>query len=215
MTSQPDKRYFFSVADRTEPSSGQGFQYDRFVRLILYEAGSVNTTLSAQINEQITSASFARAAGSEIARIVSSGFASSFGGTDALTFVRAVAGKASTNHSRFFHSIFLKLGAFPIRRRRQCPCFLLSPLPRLSPSLFLFLVQFLSPDPNGGDAQIPIELLDRVKKGLIVVGRQQYVRRILGVEGEAFGDSDRSGHVAETPAQAKVTQKSHKKTKVT
>lgn len=40
MACQPDKRYFFGVADRTEPSGGQGFQYDRLVRSILYEAGS-------------------------------------------------------------------------------------------------------------------------------------------------------------------------------
>ena len=150
MESQPDKRYFFGVADRTEPSGGQGFQYDRLVRPILHEAGSDNTILSAPITG-ITSASFARAAGSEIAPTVSSGIASSFGGTDALTFVRAVAGKAGGNHSRFLHHTVLKLGAFPIRRR-QFPCFLLSPLLCLSPSLFLFLVQLLAPDPNGGDA---------------------------------------------------------------
>lgn len=147
MESQPDKRYFFGVADRTEPSGGQGFQYDRLVRSILYEAGSDNMILSGSITG-ITSASFARTAGSET---VSSGFASSFGGTDALTSVRENAGKARANHSRFLHNIVLKLGAFPIRCR-QFPCFLLSPLPRLSPPLFLFLVQLLAPDPNGGDA---------------------------------------------------------------
>jgi hypothetical protein len=43
--SQPDKRYFFGVADRTEPSGGQGFQYDRLVRSVLYEADSDNTIL--------------------------------------------------------------------------------------------------------------------------------------------------------------------------
>lgn len=151
MASQPDKRYFFGVADRTKPSGGQGFQYDRFVRLILYEAGSSeNTILRAPITS-ITSAPFAWAPGSEMAPNVSSGFATSFGGTDALTSVRVVAGKAGANHSRFLHNIVLKLGAFPIRRR-QFPCFLLSPLPRLSPSLFLFLVQILTPDPNSGDA---------------------------------------------------------------
>jgi hypothetical protein len=39
MASQPNERYFFGVADRAEPSGGQGFQYDRLVRSILYEAG--------------------------------------------------------------------------------------------------------------------------------------------------------------------------------
>lgn len=111
--------------------------------------GLENTILSAPI-ASITSASFARAAGSEVAPTVSSGIASSSGGTDALTSVRGVAGKAGANHSRFLHNIVLKLGAFPIRRM-QFPCFLLSPFPRLSPSLFLFLVQLLTPDPNGGD----------------------------------------------------------------
>ena len=159
----------------------------------------------------ITSASFARAAGSGIAPAVFSRPASSCdGSTDALTSVRAVAGQAGADHSRFLHNLILKLGAFPIRRR-QFPCFLLPPPPRLSPSLFLFLVQLFAPDPNGGDAYIPIKLLDRVKEGLIV-GWKQYVRRILGVEGEAFGDSNRTGHVASTEyrqAQSKVTQKSH------
>ena len=150
MASQPDKRYFFGVANRTEPSGRQGFQYDRFVRLILYEAGSENTILSAPVTG-ITSVSFARAAGSEVAPTVSSGSASLFGGTDALTSVRAVAGKADANHSRFLHNIVLKPGAFPFRRG-QLPCLFLSPLPRLSPSHFLFLVQVLAPHSNGGDA---------------------------------------------------------------
>src|SRR5882757_5453868 len=144
MPTQPDKRYFFGVADRTEPSGGQGFQYDRLVRSILYETNSEKTIRSGPITG-ITSASFARAAGSEIAPTVSSGFASSFDGTDALSSVRAVAGKTGANHSHFLHNTVLKLGAFP-SRRRQFPCFLLSPLPHLSPSLFFFLVQFLAPD---------------------------------------------------------------------
>lgn len=151
MASQPDKRYFFRVADGTEPSGGQGFQYDRFVRSILSESRIREHDIERANITGITSASFSRAAGSEIASTVSSGFASSLGGTDALTSVRAVAGNAVTNHSRFLHNIVLKLGAFPIRRK-QFPCFLLSPLPRLSPSLFFFLVHLLGPDPNGSDA---------------------------------------------------------------
>jgi len=99
MASQPDERYFFGVADRTEPSGGQGFQYNRLVRSILYEAGSDNTILSAPITG-ITSASVARTAGSEIAPTASSGFVFSFGGTDALTSVREVAGKpGATTHA--------------------------------------------------------------------------------------------------------------------
>jgi hypothetical protein len=49
---------------------------------------------------------------------VSSAFASTSGGTDALTSVRAVAVKADTEHSRVLHNTFLDLAAFPIRRRR-------------------------------------------------------------------------------------------------
>jgi hypothetical protein len=51
--SQPDTRYFFGVADRTEPSHGQGFQYDRLVgSIVLYEAGLENTILNAPMLEQ-------------------------------------------------------------------------------------------------------------------------------------------------------------------
>ena len=109
---QPDERYFFGVADRAEPGSGQGFQYDEFVRSILQDDASEDTVLNAPIG--ITSASFARAAGSEIVSTVSSECASTSGGTDALTSVRAVAVNASTKHSRFLHNAFPNLAAFPI-----------------------------------------------------------------------------------------------------
>jgi hypothetical protein len=111
----PDERYFFGVADRAEPGSGQGFQYDKLVRLILQDDASEDKVLSAP---NITSASFERAAGSEIASTASSEFAFTSNGSDVLTSVRAVAVKAGAEHSRFLHNTLLKLGAFPIRRRR-------------------------------------------------------------------------------------------------
>lgn len=66
----------------------------------------------------VTSASFVWVAGSEMASTASSEFASTSGGTDALTSVRAVAVKAGTKHSHVLYNTFLKLAAFPIRRRR-------------------------------------------------------------------------------------------------
>jgi hypothetical protein len=51
--SQFDTRYFFGVADGTEPSRGQGFRYDRLVgSIVLSEAGLENTILSAPMLEQ-------------------------------------------------------------------------------------------------------------------------------------------------------------------
>jgi len=64
----------------------------------------------------------------------------------------------------------INLGAFPIWHRPFLR-FPEPPLSRLPPPFFLGPVQLFTPDANGGDAQISIELLYGVKEGL-VVGRQ-------------------------------------------
>ena len=59
-------------------------------------------------------------------------------------------------------------------------------LPLLSPPYFLSLVRYLTPDTDGSHAQIPVELLDGIKKCL-VVRRKQDMRGVLGVEGKPIG----------------------------
>src|SRR5260221_5978393 len=98
---------------------------------------------------------------------MSSVFASTSGGTEALTSVRDIAHKIRAKCSRFFLNTLVNLGAFPIRHEPFL-CFHMSPLPCLSPSFFLGLVQPLAPYTNGGNAQISVELLYRVKESFVV-----------------------------------------------
>ena len=98
---------------------------------------------------------------------MSSVFASTSGGTGALTSVKGTACKICAEYSRFLLGTLINLGAFPIWYGPfVCPHE--SPLPRLPPSFFLGPVQLFAPDANGGDAQVSIELLYGVKESLVV-----------------------------------------------
>lgn len=91
------------------------------------------------------------------------------------------------------------LGSLPVRHW-ELAYFFESLLPHLSPPFFFCLVQHLTPDADSSHAQIPIELLDGIKEGLIV-RRKQDVRGVLGVEGKPIRHSHRTWvcHEASAP----------------
>lgn len=57
------------------------------------------------------------------------------------------------------------------------------------PLRLLSSIPLLTPHPNAGNAQITIELLNRIQKRAITA-RQEDMRRVFGVEGETRRDLD-------------------------
>ena len=103
-------------------------------------------------------------------------------GNDALTSLRVFQKGQNVEHLPVLCNSSFNLWSFPIRCWKLAYFFVFL-LPCLSPPFFLCLVQHLTPDADGSHAQIPVELLDGIKKGLIV-RRKQDMRSVLGVEGK-------------------------------